>query len=109
MGLFEWYFGFRPLVRFIIALVPLAYFWNLLPGRSPLQEFGRSSLFVYWIHVELVYGYFAWSLYHRLPLWGTFVAYAIFSVLMYGAVVLRDRIAEWWHEMSDFRTVEETS
>ena len=62
----------------------------------PLERFGRSSLFVYWIHVELVYGYAAWSLYHRLPLWGTFVAYVFFCVLMYVAVVLRDWIVERW-------------
>jgi uncharacterized membrane protein len=73
-----------------------------------LERFGRSSLFVYWIHVELVYGYLAWPLYRRLPLWGTFIAYVIFCMLIYGAVVLRDRIVERWHEMSAVRrTVEE--
>src|SRR6185503_17899506 len=24
----------------VIALVPIAYFWNVLPGRFPLREFG---------------------------------------------------------------------
>jgi uncharacterized membrane protein len=62
----------------------------------PLERFGRRSLFVYWIHVELVYGYLAWSLHHRLPLWGTFIAYGFFCVSMYGAVVLRDAIVESW-------------
>ena len=62
----------------------------------PLERFGRSSLFVYWIHVELVYGYVGWPLNHRLPLWGTFVAYIIFSTLMYGAVSLRDRVVSMW-------------
>ena len=57
-----------------------------------LQRLGRSSLFVYWIHVELVYGYATWPLRHRLPLWGTGVAYVIFTVLMYYAVVGKDRI-----------------
>jgi hypothetical protein len=76
----------------------------------PLERFGRSSLFVYWIHVELVYGYLAWPLHRRLPLWGTFIAYVIFCVLMYGAVVLRDWIVARWHEMSAVRrTVEEAS
>src|SRR5262245_8496826 len=39
-----------------------------------LARLGKSSLFVYWIHVELVYGYASWPLRHRLPLWGTTLA-----------------------------------
>jgi hypothetical protein len=62
----------------------------------PLSRLGRSSLFVYWIHVELVYGYLSWPLHARLPLWGTFVAYTLFTALMYGAVILRDRIVAQW-------------
>ena len=64
---------------------------NLL---GPLERLGRSSLFVYWLHVELVYGYATWPLRRRLPLWGTFVAFVTFSLLMYAAVVARDRVAE---------------
>jgi heme A synthase len=62
----------------------------------PLERFGRRSLFVYWIHVELVYGYASWPLRLSLPLWGALVACAAFSLLMYGAVVLRDRGVESW-------------
>ena len=66
-------------------------------GLRMLAQFGRSSLFVYWIHVELVYGYATWAIHRRLPLWGTAVAYVLFTGLMYGAVVLRDRLADrWW-------------
>jgi uncharacterized membrane protein len=57
-----------------------------------LARIGRSSLFIYWIHVELVYGYASWFWWRRLPLRGTAVACAAFSVLMYGALVLRDRL-----------------
>ena len=59
-----------------------------------LARFGRSSLFVYWIHVELVYGYASWMLRRSLPLWGTAVAYAVFTALMFAVVVLRDRLAD---------------
>ena len=41
---------------------------------DPLSRLGRSSLFIYWIHVELVYGYASWMWRHRLPLWGTAIA-----------------------------------
>lgn len=63
-----------------------------VPAR-PLEKLGRSSLFVYWIHVELVYGYATWLLRHRLALWQTAVAYVIFCALMYAAVLARDRLA----------------
>ena len=52
----------------------------------PLALLGRHSLFVYWIHVELVYGYATWPLRHRLPVAGTAVAFAVFTALMYLAV-----------------------
>jgi uncharacterized membrane protein len=61
---------------------------------APLVRLGRSSLVVYWIHVELVYGYASWFWRGRLPLWGSFVAFALFSALMYGAVLLRDHIVQ---------------
>jgi len=60
----------------------------------PLERLGRSSLFVYWLHVELVYGYATWPLRRRLPLWGTLVAFVAFSLLMYGAVVVRNRVGD---------------
>ena len=61
-----------------------------------LEKLGRSSLFVYWIHVELVYGYASWLWRHRLPLWGTAIAWAVFCVLMYRAIGLRDRLVDLW-------------
>jgi peptidoglycan/LPS O-acetylase OafA/YrhL len=63
---------------------------------TPLETLGRSSLFVYWIHVELVYGYTTWVIHRRLPLWGTLTAWAVFSAAMYGAVILRDRLSRAW-------------
>jgi uncharacterized membrane protein len=56
-----------------------------------LELFGRRSLFVYWIHVELVYGYASWPIRGRLPLWGVAIAYGVFTVLLYGAAVAFDR------------------
>ena len=61
-----------------------------------LEKFGRNSLFVYWIHVELVYGYTTWVIHRKLPLWLTALAYVIFCAAMFGAIVLRDRVVTWW-------------
>ena len=61
-----------------------------------LERFGSNSMFIYWIHVELVYGYATWPLRQKLPLWGFPLAFAVFATLMYLAVGLRDRIVSAW-------------
>jgi len=63
---------------------------------DPLARLGRSSLFIYWIHVELVYGYASWMWRHRLPLWGTAVAFILFCLLMYRAIGWRDLAVDRW-------------
>ena len=68
----------------------------VLSWQAPLARLGRSSLFIYWIHVELVYGYATWLIRGRLPLWGVVAAFAAFSAAMYGAIVLRDRLVDGW-------------
>ena len=60
-------------------------------GLHPLARFGRDSLFVYWIHVELVYGYATWPLRQRLPIVGSFIACVLFTALIYAAVVAKGR------------------
>jgi len=57
-----------------------------------LARFGRASLFIYWIHVELVYGYASWLWRHRLPLWGTALACIAFCSVMYDAIAIRDAL-----------------
>ena len=64
---------------------------------SRLERLGRRSLFVYWIHVELVYGYATWPIRHRLEIWETAIAWLAFSMMIYGFVVLRDRLVDRWH------------
>jgi uncharacterized membrane protein len=63
---------------------------------KPLVTLGRASLFVYWIHVELVYGYASWLWRQRLPLAITALAYVAFCSLMYRAVLLRDQATGRW-------------
>ena len=66
------------------------------PAVDPLARLGRSSLFIYFVHVELVYGYASWGWRHRLPLWGTALAYVLFCVLMYRAIGWRDLAVSKW-------------
>jgi uncharacterized membrane protein len=90
-------------VRVGVMMLALAVIYALSAAADraritlgPLEKLGRSSLFVYWIHVELVYGYATWPIRHRLTLWQAAAAYAIFCTLMYGAVLARDRVVDRW-------------
>jgi uncharacterized membrane protein len=74
----------------LISTVPMAWAWNRLPGRSPLREFGIASLFVYWIHVEMVYGVISTPLHRRLPFEIAVAAFAAFSLFLFGLVKLKE-------------------
>jgi uncharacterized membrane protein len=77
----------------LMAAVPVGYAWNTVwRGRSRLREFGIASLFVYWIHVEMVYGVISIPLHRRLSFEQALVAFAAFSVFLFGLVKLRDRV-----------------
>jgi uncharacterized membrane protein len=80
----------------VAAGIAGAYAWTarfVRPERwSPLITFGRTSLFIYWIHVELVYGLVSRPLHHALSLTQAWIAYAVFSAAMLGCSVLKERI-----------------
>lgn len=78
----------------MVAALGVAYLWERRPtqGRrwSPLQLLGRSSLFVYWIHVEMVYGLISLPLHGALSLSGAWVALGVFWLLMIAAAAAKD-------------------
>jgi uncharacterized membrane protein len=85
-------------VGVLILSLPVAYAWNAWwTGRSVLQEFGQASLFVYWIHVELAYGVLSRPIHKSLTLGQAFLAYAVFTVALFGAAKLKDQIVGWWN------------
>jgi uncharacterized membrane protein len=83
-------------IRVGILMLGLSAIYLLAPPMPVVERLGRSSLFIYWIHVELVYGYASWLWRHRLPLPVTAIAYVAFCALMYRAIVFRDRIIPIW-------------
>lgn len=87
----------------LISLLPLAYLWNMPAGRSPLREFGLSSLFVYWIHVEMVYGVISTPLHRRLSLAQAVLAFALFSVFLFGLVKVKERVVRTRRDRSSSR------
>ena len=69
-------------------------FGDRLPDGSPgkfLATMGRSSLFVYWIHVEMAYGAVSRPLRRALPLEATLAATVALCALIYAIVKWKDR------------------
>jgi uncharacterized membrane protein len=76
----------------VLSLLPLAYALNLVVRAPRLEEFGRASLFVYWIHVEMAYGVLSAPLHKQLPLEQVLVAVAVFTCLLYVLVKVKGRV-----------------
>lgn len=86
----------------VLMLVGVAYLWHtsrhgqshvpVFFKRSPLVELGRSSLFVYWIHVEMAYGVLTAPLHRRLPLEQAYVGFILFAMLLYLLVKGKNRV-----------------
>ena len=77
----------------LTTALPVAYAWNaLFVGRSPLREFGVASLFVYWIHVEMVYGVLTTAIHRRLSFEQALVALGAFSLFLFALVKLKQRL-----------------
>lgn len=61
-----------------------------VPGRV-VSTLGRSSLFVYWVHVEMAYGGLARPLKRALPLELSLLATVALCALLYQLVLWKDR------------------
>ena len=95
-------------IRFglMTAAIGLCWLWERRPWNkawSPLQLLGRSSLFIYWIHVELVYGVISNPLHGAFSLRGAWAAFAVFSAAMLCAAVGKDHIKRKYLENRQLR------
>jgi uncharacterized membrane protein len=84
----------------LISLVPVAYaLRRAFPRLSePLEYFGRASLFVYWIHVEMVYGAMSVALHKRLTIEQWLVGFVLFSAFLFGVAKVKDSVVARWKE-----------
>lgn len=86
LSLFVWRTGT------MLVMMWAAWIWirRRAPGPSnALVTFGRTSLFVYWIHVELAYGIFSYPIQHALPLaWSLAALAAVIGLMLV--------LARWW-------------
>ena len=81
----------------VTLLVPLSWVLEqLFPTRAmrPLATMGRSSLFVYWIHIEMVYGVIAEPVKRTMPLWLSLAGTALLALALYGLVRAKNYLLE---------------
>lgn len=81
-------------IRLGIVMVMLSSAWFIGLAWEPLVTLGRSSLFVYWIHVEMVYGAAAIPLRRLLPWESAVFATLALCVVLYWLVRLKNRVME---------------
>jgi uncharacterized membrane protein len=83
----------------LVVAVAAAWLWEQGPARrwwSPMRQLGRTSLFIYWIHIELVYGILATPIKRQLLFGRAIVAFVLFTLAMLGVSVVKTRIVHWW-------------
>lgn len=86
----------------LTAGIGAAYAWESRPGGletwSPVRQLGRTSLFIYWIHVELVYGLISLPLHKALTLPQALGAFVVFTGFMLACSLAKDRAVRWWRK-----------
>jgi uncharacterized membrane protein len=90
-------------VGIVTGVLSIVYFWEQRPRLlsrtwSPMAQFGRASLFVYWVHVELAYGVFSQPLHRNLPFGTAVLAFALFSLFMFALAMLKNHLVARWKE-----------
>ena len=80
----------------VLGTVFLAYLWcrwgAALKGFAPVVELGRTSLFVYWLHIEFVYGRFSILPKHSQSILSATAGILVICAAMVGVAVLRNRV-----------------
>jgi uncharacterized membrane protein len=87
-------------VGILVAGIAACYLWEARPRLlgtdpfSPMRQFGVTSLFVYWIHVEMAYGGLSRPIRGQLPLPVSLLAFLLFLTAMLGLSLLKTAIAK---------------
>jgi uncharacterized membrane protein len=82
-------------VAIVVMMIAACYAWSRMAGGwSPLAQLGRTSLFIYWIHVEMVYGLISLPLHRTLSLPVALAAYVAFCGFMLACSLLKDSVVE---------------
>jgi uncharacterized membrane protein len=78
----------------VLLTMAAAYVCDRLPGQGPIRQVGRTSLLVYWLHLEVIYGdHVVPGARGSLPLGQAVVAVAILMLAMFALSYART--ARW--------------
>ena len=90
---------FQTLIKLgvILLMLAFAFLWNKhCEARwSWIAQLGTTSLLVYWVHIELVYGRWLGFWHHNLPVAPTAVAAAVTIALMLALSAARTHHRQW--------------
>lgn len=88
----------------LVGIVAAAYLWHRRPrgetAFSPLQQMGKTSLFIYWIHIELIYGLMVRPLHKSLTFGQAWLGVLVFAVLMLLVSLGKQRVVAAWRRSS---------
>jgi hypothetical protein len=101
----SWFWTTSPAFFFLrtgllVAAIGAAYWWETRPGGagrwSPVRQLGETSLFIYWIHVEMIYGLMSEPLHRALGPIDVAMALVAFSLFMLVCSLLKQRAVAAW-------------
>jgi uncharacterized membrane protein len=77
----------------VLVVVGAAYLLDRIPGPSALRQFGRTSLLIYWLHLEVAYGqWVAPSARGRLPIEDAVWGVATLILAMFAVSIARTSV-----------------
>ncbi len=82
----------------ILLILSFAFIWNKYVAAekwSWIRQFGLTSLLVYWVHIELVYGRWLWFWKENLTIGQTVAAAAGLILLMLALSTVRTQWKNW--------------
>jgi hypothetical protein len=89
-------------ITFLLAAVAFLWTGHLSAGWSWVRQLGTTSLAVYWVHIELVYGRW-FALYRaRLSVWQCVTAAVLLTIAMVGVSLAMTRVP-WKNLLRVFR------
>ena len=88
----------------LLLMLAFAFLWTRYgarPGWSWVRQFGTTSLLVYWVHIELVYGRAAWLLKDNLNVAQAAVAAVAMILLMLAISTIKTHRDKWRAVLED--------
>jgi hypothetical protein len=91
-------------VGVLLLMVSFAYLWTRYgagAGWSWIRQFGVTSLLVYWVHIELVYGNASWLFKDNLTVPQTVLAAVLVILLMLAISTMKTHRDKWQSALAD--------